>query len=195
MAHRIESNPFHKIFQRCDNYGGKGSLLNQDCSCVDIFLDECFEMSNAMCQYLGADLPRLEELNEALPRKRERIRLLAADARKRIQSGYPIHMNDSLYERAIERLNNFFYIGIHDDFELHLNALFDKVSNTYGIQQQPIPPKELWRAHSNVALYDPIGKVLSEKIIERNTYDIRLYEHVKKIYKDINKRKINVNQT
>ena len=104
-------------------------------------------------------------------------------------------MNDSLYERQIERLKNFFYIGIHDDFELHLNALFDKVSNTYGIQQQPIPPKELWRAHSNVALYDPIGKVLSEKIIERNTYDIRLYEHVKKIYKDINKRKINVNQT
>ncbi len=167
MAYRNGDNPFHKFYRSCEH---ERSIV-QTCHCVDSFLDGCYEVNNAMCQ-------QIESPKIARPWETSTVQSALYRGR---QKGGPKEISNLVYQRAIEKLNNFFYVGIFEDFDAHVATFFDKIDLYF---EPEIKSTKI--QHANKSEYPPIEPELAEKLRERNQYDIKLYEYVKENHQRIN---------
>ena len=125
------------------------------------FIEQCFELHNGMCNRLS---------NIVIPGR-------SAETDKN-KLHPPVQVDERIYESAIQNLDNFYYVGCFEEYDKHVERMFNKM----GTHPAHLDPP-WWRApHANKHSYPPMTTELRLKLAELNKYDIMLYEYAKKTF-------------
>ncbi len=125
------------------------------------YLSKSFEMNNPFCHRIGAETSKMYN-SQALNLSGHRPG--------------PAEVTQEIFERAISRLENFFYIGCFENYASDVEDLIHQLCELYDVT---IPPK---KEHRNKHNYKDLGinEFINDELIQRNQYDIKLYEYCKK---------------
>ena len=87
---------------------------------------------------------------------------------------------DEIYENACGNLENLFLFGFTDRIEEFINTLYIKLNWDLPLE---VPNKN--KAKDNQITEDDLSPDIIKMIEKLNQYDIKFYEHARKIYKEI----------
>jgi len=125
------------------------------------YLSKSFEMNNSFCHRIGAETSKMYD-SVALHQSCSRPE--------------PAEVTQEIFERAISRLESFFYIGCFENYASDVETLTRQLCELYDVT---IPPK---KEHRNKHTYKDLGinEFINDELTQRNQYDIKLYEYCKK---------------